>query len=321
MQTNPEKTFVLHTWQAKQTDWNSPTVTGGEGAWFWDEQGKRYLDLSSQAECSHLGHQHPAVVAAIQQQAGELCFIHNAWGAAPRAELARLLIEKSGLAGGKVYFTLSGAESTEHAVKMARWITGRPKIISRQRSYHGATANAIALSGDSRNWTTPSVPDLIHALPPYCYRCPFGQTYPACGLRCAGHIADLIEWEGPQQVAAVIVEPVVGTNGLFAGPGDYWRELRAICDRYGVLLIADEVMTGFGRTGEWFAWQHWADAAPDMMLLAKGLTAAHLPLGAVVLNERAATFFDDHPLPTGLTYAGHPLCCAAGVAAVLDVLG
>lgn len=316
MQANPEKAFVLHTWQAKQTDWNSPTVTGGEGAWFWDEQGKRYLDLSSQAECSHLGHQHPAVVAAIQQQAGELCFIHNAWGATPRAELARLLMEKSDLACGKVYFTLSGAESTEHAVKMARWITGRPKIISRQRSYHGATANAIALSGDSRNWTTPSVPDLIHALPPYCYRCPFGQTYPACGLRCAGHIADLIEWEGPQQVAAVIVEPVVGTNGLFAGPGDYWRELRAICDRYGVLLIADEVMTGFGRTGEWFAWQHWADAAPDMMLLAKGLTAAHLPLGAVVLNERCATFFDDHPLPTGLTYAGHPLCCAAGVAAV-----
>ena len=316
MQTNPEKTFVLHTWQAKQTDWNNPTVTGGKGAWFWDEQGKRYLDLSSQAECSHLGHQHPAVVAAIQQQAGELCFIHNAWGATPRAELARLLIEKSGLAGGKVYFTLSGAESTEHAVKMARWITGRTKIISRQRSYHGATANAIALSGDSRNWTTPSVPDLIHALPPYCYRCPFGQTYPACGLRCAGHIADLIEWEGPQQVAAVIVEPVVGTNGLFVGPGDYWRELRAICDRYGVLLIADEVMTGFGRTGEWFAWQHWADAAPDMMLLAKGLTAAHLPLGAVMLNERAATFFDDRPLPTGLTYAGHPLCCAAGVAAV-----
>ena len=319
MQANPEKAFVLHTWQAKQTDWNNSTVTGGEGAWFWDEQGKRYLDLSSQAECSHLGHQHPAVVAAIQQQAGELCFIHNAWGATPRAELARLLIEKSGLAGGKVYFTLSGAESTEHAVKMARWITGRPKIISRQRSYHGATANAIALSGDSRNWTTPSVPDLIHALPPYCYRCPFGQTYPACGLRCAGHIADLIEWEGPQQVAAVIVEPVVGTNGLFVGPGDYWRELRAICDRYGVLLIADEVMTGFGRTGEWFAWQHWADAAPDMMLLAKGLTAAHLPLGAVVLNERCATFFDDHPLPTGLTYAGHPLCCAAGVAASGDL--
>ena len=317
MQANTEKAFVLHTWQAKQTDWNSPTVTGGEGVWFWDEQGKRYLDLSSQAECSHLGHQHPAVVAAIQQQAGELCFIHNAWGATPWAELARLLIEKSGLAGGKVYFTLSGAElDRARGQTLACWITGWTKIISRQRSYHGATANAIALSGDSRNWTTPSVPDLIHALPPYCYRCPFGQTYPACGLRCAGHIADLIEWEGPQQVAAVIVEPVVGTNGLFAGPGDYWRELRAICDRYGVLLIADEVMTGFGRTGEWFAWQHWADAAPDMMLLAKGLTAAHLPLGAVVLNERCATFFDDHPLPTGLTYAGHPLCCAAGVAAV-----
>ncbi len=317
MPTNSEP-YVLHTWQQKQTDWNAPTVAGGEGSWFWDESGQRYLDLSAQAQCNHLGHQHPDLVAAIQRQAGELCFIHNAWGARPRAELAERIVDKSRLAGGKVFFTTSGAESTEHAVKMARWITGRRKIIGRYRSYHGATSNAITLSGDNRNWGVVAAPDVVHALPPYCYRCPLGQSYPACNLRCAQHIAELIEWEGPETVAALFVEPVVGTNGLFHGPGDYWRELRAICDRYGILLVADEVMTGFGRTGEWFAWQHWPDAAPDLMLLAKGLTAAHLPLGAVVLNQRCADFFDDHPLPTGLTYAGHPLCCAAGVAA-LDV--
>lgn len=315
MSTNSEP-YVLHTWQQKQTDWSAPTVVGGEGAWFWDESGQRYLDLSSQAQCNHLGHQHPDLVAAIQRQAGELCFIHNAWGARPRAELAERIVAKSGLAGGKVFFTSSGAESTEHAIKMARWITGRRKIIGRHRSYHGATSNAITLSGDNRNWDTVAAPDVVHALPPYCYRCPFGQSYPACNLRCAQHIADLVEWEGPEQVAALFVEPVVGTNGLFYGPGDYWRELRAICDRYGILLVADEVMTGFGRTGQWFAWQHWPEAAPDMMLLAKGLTAAHLPLGAVVLNQRCAGFFDEHPLPTGITYAGHPLCCAAGVAAM-----
>ncbi|MCA9870486.1 MAG: aminotransferase class III-fold pyridoxal phosphate-dependent enzyme [Caldilineae bacterium] len=311
-----EKDYVLHTWQNRQGDWDGPTVVGGEGAWFWDEEGKRYLDLSSQAQCNHLGHQHPDMVAAIQKQAAELCFIHIAWGAKPRAELAKRLIETSGMEGGKVYYAQSGAGATEHAMKVARWITGRQKIISRYRSYHGATSNAIALSGDSRNWSTPGVPNIMHALPPYCYRCPFQLTYPGCNLRCASHIADIIEWEGPNNVAALVVEPIVGTNGVFAGPGDYWRELRDICNHYGVLLIADEVMTGFGRTGAWFGWQHWPDAAPDIMLLGKGLTAAYQPLGAVVLNQHCASFFGDHPLPTGLTYSGHPLCCAAGVAAI-----
>lgn len=311
-----EKYHVLHTWQLRQTAWDAPLIVGGEGAWFWDADGQRYLDLSAQAQCNHLGHQHPALVAAIQQQAGELCFIHNAWGSAPRAQLAQRLIAKSDLPGGKVYFTMDGAEATEHAIKIARWVTGRRKIIGRYRSYHGATSHAIALSGDSRNWRTAGIPEMVHVLPPYCYRCPFGLSYPQCELRCATHIADIIEWEGPDTVAAVFVEPVVGTNGLFAGPGDYWRQLRSICDRYGVLLVADEVMTGFGRTGTWFGWQHWPEAPPDMMLLGKGLTAAHLPLGAVVLNQRTAAFFDESPLPTGLTYAGHTLCCAAGLAAV-----
>jgi taurine---2-oxoglutarate transaminase len=311
-----EKTHVLHTWLTTQKTWNPPVIVGGAGSWFWDADGHRYLDLSAQAQCMHLGHQHPGVVAAIQQQAAELCFIHNNWGSPPRGELARRLIEKSSLAGGKVYFTLDGSEATEHAIKMARWITGRRKVIGRYRSYHGATSYAIALSGDARNWRTAGLPDMVHVLPPYCYRCPFGLSYPSCNLRCAGHIGDIIEWEGPDTVAAVFVEPVVGTNGLFAGPGDYWRQLRTICDKYGILLVADEVMTGFGRTGTWFGWQHWPDAPPDMMLLGKGLTAAHLPLGGVVLNQRCAAHFDDNPLPSGLTYAGHTLCCAAGVAAI-----
>ncbi|MEA3336354.1 MAG: aminotransferase class III-fold pyridoxal phosphate-dependent enzyme [Chloroflexota bacterium] len=311
-----EQRYVLHTWQQRQDDWDGPEIVGGEGSWFWDSTGKRYLDLCSQAQCNHLGHQHPDLVAAIQEQADKLCYIHINWGAEPRAELARRLVELSGMEGSKVYFTMSGAGATEHAMKAARWFTGRRKILSRYRSYHGATSNAMALSGDSRSWHTPGVPNIVHTLPPYCYRCPFGMNFPSCNLRCATNIAEVIEWEGKENVAALVVEPIVGTNGVFAGPGDYWRELRAICDHYGVLLIADEVMTGFGRTGTWFGWQHWPDAPPDIMLLGKGLTAAHLPLGAVLLNEECSNFFDDHPLPTGLTYSGHPLCCAAGRAAI-----
>jgi taurine---2-oxoglutarate transaminase len=228
-----------------------------------------------------------------------------------------------------VFFTLGGAEANENAVKMARWVTGRQKVITRHRSYHGATAGAMELSGDNRGWNTqPGPPGVVHALPPYCYRCPFGLTYPSCGIRCADHIGDLIEWEGPQTVAAVLVEPAAGTNGITAPP-EYWPRLREICDRSGVLLIADEVMSGFGRTGEWFAWQGSppppapppsstgeGSIAPDMMTLAKGLTAAFMPLGGVVVNKKVADYFEDHVLETGLTYSGHPMSCAAGLAAL-----
>jgi taurine--2-oxoglutarate transaminase len=308
----------MHTWTI-QADWNAPTIVGGKGALFWDDQGSAYIDMSSMAECSNLGHQHPRVVEAVRKQAEELCFVTSAWGARPRAELAARLLELAGFEGGRVFFTLGGADANENAVKFARWATQKPvgKIITRYRSYHGATQAAMEFSGDDRGWTyAPGTPNVVHALPPYCYRCPFGLQYNSCGIRCADHVADLIEWEGPNTVAAVLLEPHAGTNGVVAPP-EYWPRLREICYRYNVLLIADEVMSGFGRVGQWFAWQHYREAGqPDMMTLAKGLTGGHVPLGAVVVSRKVAERFERQMLYTGLTYSGHPLACAAGVAAL-----
>jgi taurine--2-oxoglutarate transaminase len=337
-----EGKYVLHTW-TRQADWRGPTVVGGEGAWFWDEDGRRYLDLSSQAECCNLGHQHPAVVHAIREQAASLCYVSNSWGASSRRDLARKIVTLANGAGadgrnhaqedkpgaadqahlseakqtgfGKVFFTCDGAEATENAIKIARWYTGRHKMVSRYRSYHGATHAAMRLGGDARGWNTADgLTGVVHVLPPYCFRCPFGLRYPSCGIRCADHVEDVILFEGPHAVAAVIAEPAAGTNGIIP-PVEYWPRLREICDRYDILLIADEVMSGFGRCGEWFAWQR-LGAAPDLFTMAKGLTGAHIPLGAVCVSSRVAEYFDDHLLETGLTYSGHPLACAAGVAAI-----
>lgn len=308
----------MHTWTI-QSDWNAPTIAGGKGALFWDDRGNTYIDMSSMAECSNLGHQHPHVVDAIRRQAEELSYVSTAWGAKPRAELAARLLDVSGFEGGRVLFTLAGADANENAIKLARWATGKPigKIITRHRSYHGATLAAMEFSGDDRGWTyAPGTLNVVHALPPYCYRCPFGLHYNTCGIRCADHIADLIAWEGPPAVSAVLMEPHAGTNGIVAPP-EYWPRLREICDRYNVLLIADEVMSAFGRVGHWFAWQHYGEAGrPDMMTLAKGLTGAHIPLGALVISKKVAEYFESRMLYTGLTYSGHPLACAAGVAAL-----
>lgn len=321
MHVNPiEKQYVLHTWTA-QRDWQAPTIAGGEGAWFWDTAGKRYLDMSSQAECCNLGHQHPALLEAIQKQTQLLCYISNGWGAQPRALLAQKIVEIANDTGegadrfGKVFFTCDGAEGIENAIKMARWMTGRSKIISRYRSYHGSTHGAMSVGADARGWNTPDgLNGVAHVLPPYCYRCPFGLTKPACELRCATHVEDVIQYEGPQHIAAIVAEPSAGTNGIIP-PEGYWNKLHDIASRYGILLIADEVMSGFGRTGAWFAWQK-AGAAPDMIVMAKGLTGAHVPLGAVCVSHEVAAYFDDKVLETGLTYSGHPLACAAGVAAI-----
>ncbi|HET7375905.1 MAG TPA: aminotransferase class III-fold pyridoxal phosphate-dependent enzyme, partial [Anaerolineae bacterium] len=311
-----ERSTVLHTWTI-QSQWDAPAIVSGQGAWFVDDDENRYLDLSSMAECCNLGHQHPKIVAAIKAQADQMCYVQPGWGSPPRAELARRVIEKSGLAHGKVFFTLAGADANENAVKFARWFTGRSKIITRYRSYHGATHAALDLSGDNRSWHTQTGFDgIVHALPPYCYRCPFGLKYDSCGIHCADHIADLIEYAGPENVAAVMIEPHAGTNGIVAPP-EYWPRVREICNRYGVMLIADEVMSGFGRVGEWFAWQRYGlENAPDMMTLAKGITSAHVPLGAVVVNQKIAHYFENHLLESGLTYSGHPIACAAGIAAI-----
>ena len=315
-----ERDTVLHSW-CVQADWNGPTIVGGSGAHFIDERGQRYLDMSSLAECMNLGHQHPAVVRAIQAQAEKLCFVTAAWGAQPRATLASLLLEKSGFEGGRVFFSLGGADANEHAVKFARQASGRPKglIVARDRSYHGASYAAMALSGDSRTAVQVDAAafGVVHVPPPYAYRCPFGTaSADDCGRAGARAVGAAIEREGAGSVAAVLMEANAGTNGIVA-PDNYWPLLRETTAAHGVLLIADEVMSGFGRCGEWFAWQRHGEAGrPDLMTLAKGLTGAHLPLGAVVLSARVAAALEHEMLYTGLTYCGHPLACAAGVAAV-----
>jgi taurine--2-oxoglutarate transaminase len=277
--------------------------------------------MSSLAECVNLGHQHPAVVRAIREQAERLCFVTAAWGAEPRARLAERLLEKSGFEGGRVFFTLGGADANEHAVKFARQASGRPRgfVIARDRSYHGASYAAMALSGDARVSAQVDPRDfhVDHVPPPYAYRCPFGsRSDDECAARGAQAVGEAIDARGRDQVAAVLMEPNAGTNGIVA-PDGYWPRLREEARRRGVYLIADEVMSGFGRCGEWFAWQRHGEAGrPDLMTLAKGLTGAHVPLGAVVLSRDLAARLEHERLQTGLTYCGHPLACAAGLAAL-----
>ncbi len=313
-----ERETVLHSWSVPAT-WDAPTVVGGAGARFFTSDGQAILDFSSQSECCNLGHQHPDIVSAIKRQADKLCYIANAWGSEPRAELAELLLGKSGFHGGRVFFTLGGADANEHAVKFARLAKRKPRgtIITRRRSYHGASYATMALSGDSRTLAQvdPAQHGVIHASPPYAYRCEFGtDNDDDCGIAAAAHIGDIIGGNG--DVVAVLMEPNAGTNGIVA-PDSYWPALRDVTTENNVLLIADEVMSGFGRCGEWFAWQRAGAAGrPDMMTLAKGLTGAHVPLGAVVLSEDVAAQLEHEMIFTGLTYCGHPLACAAGVAAV-----
>ena len=315
-----ERDTVLHSWCA-QSQWNAPTVVGGAGAWLHLEDGRRVLDMSSLAECSNLGHQHPRVVAAIRAQAERLCFVTNAWGAQPRAELATQLLELAGFDGGRVFFTLGGADANEHAVKIVRQALGLPRgvVIARDRSYHGSTHLAMALSGDTRTraMVDPDAMHVSHVAPPYAYRCPFGSTSEAqCGEQAAAAIAERIDRFGRDLVAAVIVEPNAGSNGIVA-PDTYWPAVRRETAARGVPLIADEVMSGFGRCGEWFAWQRHGEAGrPDVITLAKGLTGAMLPLGAVVVSRGIARRLEHQVLGTGLTYCGHPLACAAALAAV-----
>jgi taurine--2-oxoglutarate transaminase len=321
-----ERDCVLHSWTV-QADWNAPTVVGGEGARLHLADGSHVLDFSSLAECANLGHQHPRLVAAIRAQAERLCFVTSAWGAEPRARLAQALLERSGFDGGRVFFTLGGADANENAVRLARQAAGKPRtggaggvVIARDRSYHGATHLAMALSGDSR--TQPQVDaaawGVEHVPPPYAYRCPFGvvDDDEECGALAAAAVADRIEQVGRSNVAAVIMEPDAGTNGIVP-PDSFWPALRRHTAEHGVYLIADEVMSGFGRCGEWFAWQRYGEAGrPDLMTLAKGLTGGALPLGAVVLSGAVAERLEHEMVYAGLTYCGHPLACAAGLAAI-----
>ena len=305
--------YVFFSWSVQNTI-DPIAIESGKGVYFWDAEGKKYLDFSSQLMNLNIGYQHPKVVKAIQAQAEKLCSAHPSTAHEPKGRLAQMIAAVTPGNLKKVFFTLGGAEANENAIKFARMYTGRHKIISRYRSYHGATYGAITLSGDYRRPPVePGIPGVVHVFDPYCYRCVFGYSRETCHRECITHIEDVIRFEGPETVAAVILEGVTGSNGIITPPDDYWPRLREITKKYGILLISDEVMSGFGRTGEWFAVDHWG-VTPDIMTIAKGVTSGYLPLGAVVVSEPIAEFFEDKMLYMGLTYAGHPMSTAAGVA-------
>jgi taurine---2-oxoglutarate transaminase len=303
--------YTMFSWSVQATS-NPVHMTRGEGVWFWDGDDNRWLDFSSQLINLNVGHQHPKVLEAIKKQVDELCFAGPGFATEPRGALGKKLSEVTGLA--KSFFTLGGAEANENAMKIARLVTGREKIITRYRSYHGATMGSMTASGDPRRWPVePGIPGIVRAFDPYCYRCPFGQKVETCARECVSHIEEIIQMEGPSNVAAVMVEGITGSNGLLVPPDDYYQKLRVLCDKYGILLIDDEVMCGFGRTGKWLATQHYG-VKPDIVSCAKGLTSGYLPLGAVIVSEAIANHFENHMLWGGLTYSGHPVCCAAAVA-------
>ena len=309
------KRYVLHSWSV-QNAINPLPVAGAEGRYFWDYEGNRYLDFASQLVNVSIGHGHPKLIAAIKEQAERLCTIGPPMASEPRSELARLLAEVTPGDLSMAFFTNGGAEANENAIKLARWYTGRHKIVARYRSYHGATAGAVSLTGDPRRWAAePGLPGIVRMLDPYTYRCPAGHPEPCPVCTGAPHLEEILQYEGPQTVAAVILETVVGTNGLIPPPDGYLQAIREVCDRHGILLILDEVMAGFGRTGRWFACEHW-DVVPDIITLAKGINSGYVPLGAMVISEPIAAWVRDKFFAGGLTYSGHPLACAAGVASI-----
>jgi len=310
-----ERKHVLRSW-AVQGKNKYEEIVKAKGCWFWNNEGKKYLDFSSQLININIGHQHPKIIEAIKEQAEKICYITPNYASEPRAKLAELIAKHTPGDLVKTLFTLGGAEANDNAIKIARAYTGRFKVISRYRSYHGATYGAISLTGDPRRPPVePGIPGVVRVFEPYCYRCSFGQTYPGCGLECAEHVREIMLYEDPKSIAAFFVEPVTGTNGIFVPPKEYLPRIREICNEFGVLLVADEVMTGWGRTGKWFGVDNW-DVVPDIMTMAKGVTQGYVPLGAVVVNQKIADFLDENMLWCGLTYSGHPLACACGVATV-----
>jgi taurine--2-oxoglutarate transaminase len=305
------------TWR-RQKGFNPLHIVAAEGCYFTDSSGKRYLDLSSQLMCSNLGHGNRAVIDAIKQQAEELAFVAPGYTTTARAELTSELLTVLPKGLTKFFFTTSGTEANEAAVKIARLYTGKHKIISRYASYHGSTAASMSLTGDFRRWPAEPanvVPGTVFAPDANCYRCPIKNHYPECDIACADYVEYMIEREG--NVAAVIVEPIVGTNGVLVPPKEYLPRLRALTKRHGVLLIADEVMSGWGRAGDWFAVQH-DGVEPDILCTAKGITGAYVPLGLCATSDEIARYFDDHFFAHGHTYEAHPLTLRPATAAIRE---
>ena len=287
-------------------------VERAEGIYFWDPDGKRYIDFNSQLMSVNIGHGDRRVVEAIAEQARRLPFVAPQFATEPRARLGRELAELTPGNLDKFFFTLGGAEANENAVRMARIYTGRQKVMARYRSYHGATAGAMSLTGDPRRWANePGVPGVIRVMDPWRW----GHSEPEPVEESLTYLEEVITYEGPQTIAAFILETVVGTNGILIPPDGYLQGVRELCTRHGILMICDEVMSGFGRTGRWFAVDHW-DVVPDLMTMAKGLTSSYIPLGAVAMTPEIAAFWDDRVYYGGLTYSSHPIACAAALATI-----
>jgi taurine---2-oxoglutarate transaminase len=311
---------VFYTWSA-QAKVNPIAVKRAKGVYFWDLEDKRYLDFNSMTMCVNIGHGNERVIKAMQEQVAELPFAAPGMTTKVRALASKMVAEITPhQALTKVLFTLGGADANENAIKLARGYRGRHKILTRYRSYHGATAGAMAATGDPRRlvWEPNLMPGVVHFLDPYRYRSTFHRTNPDISEAefaqdYLSHLEEIIQYEGPETIAAILMESVTGTNGIIIPPDGYMQGVRALCDRYGIVMIADEVMSGFGRTGKWFAVEHW-DVVPDMITMAKGLTSAYAPLGAVAMKPEIAVAFNEHAFESGLTYTSHPVSLAAAIA-------
>ena len=310
-----DRAHVFHSWSA-QAALNPMLIAGGEGSYVWDYEGNRYLDFSSQLVNTNIGHQHPKVVAAIQAQAGKLATVAPQHANEARGEAAKRITELAPAGFNKVFFTNGGADANENAVRMARLHTGRRKVMSFYRSYHGNTGAAIVATGDPRRVPNEFAEGHVHFFGPYAYRSSFWAADEAQeSERALQHLEQTIVFEGPASIACILLETVVGTAGVLIPPPGYLEGVRALCDKHGIILILDEVMAGFGRCGTWFAFDNF-DVRPDLITFAKGSNSGYVPVGGVVISDEIAATFDDRVFPGGLTYSGHPLACASIVASI-----
>jgi len=311
-----DRAHVFHSWSA-QAQINPMTIVASEGSYVWDGSGNRLLDFSGQLVYTNIGHQHPKVVAAIAEQAAKLCTVAPQHANSARSEAARLIAERTPGDLNHIFFTNGGADAVEHAVRMARLHTGRRKVLSRYRSYHGGTDTAINLTGDPRRYPNDyGSAGVVHFNGPFLYRSSFfAENEEQESQRALDYLERLVAHEGPATIAAIILESVPGTAGIMVPPPGYLAGVRELCNRHGIIMIADEVMAGFGRTGKWFAINHF-DVVPDLLTFAKGVTSGYVPLGGVAINDAIYATFAERAYPGGLTYSGHPLACAAAVATI-----
>lgn len=308
---------TIFSWN-KQQGLNPLNIEKAKGVYIYDRSGKKYIDFSSQLMNVNIGHGHPAVTEAVVKQMNEVSYVHPGMITEARGLLSKKLSEIAPGTLNRTFFTNGGTEAIEHAIKFARLYTGRHKIITLYQSYHGATYGALSAGGDPRGLPHDSqgVPNIIHVENPYFYRCPWNSKTPEeCAENAAAHLERVVKYEGPQYIAAILLEGESGSSGCIKYPPDYWKKVKAIADKYGIMTIADEVMSGFGRTGKWFGVEH-HDVVPDIMCMAKGITSGYIPLGGMIVKEEIIKHFNDKPLPIGLTYSAHAVACAAANAVI-----